>query len=117
MANDNANTNPSAAATQYVLMCFFFEFLSHLFATVSLSDMFRFYSLLHMIPYLCRTVLHMLFSGSYVHMSFVFSSLYSLPSFVVVMLVMFFLVFPVIKSYGKLLIYPTQRTSNRKRHE
>ena len=83
---DNVNANATATATtQYVFMFLLFEILLQFLLLVSVLDMFCSTSLEHML----------------------FSLLDCMTCFISIIIVMFYLLFPWIKSYGKLLIFPT----------
>ena len=88
MAGEDTDPKTGASApVPYVLILFLFEVLSNLLALVSVLDMFG--------------------SSSYMQMMFTFSLSNRMICFITAILVVLYLVFLLIKSFGKFLIFPT----------
>ena len=88
MAGEDTDPKTSASApVPYVLILFLLEVLSQLLALVSVLDVFG--------------------SSSYMQMLFTFSLSYRMTCFITTILAVLYLVFLLIKSFGKLLIFPT----------
>ena len=93
MAGEDVDPKTSASAVvPYVFMLFLFEVLLHFLSLVSALDMFG--------------------STSYMQMLFTFSLSDSMTYFFSAILAMLYLVFLLIKSFGKLLIFLTYSTKN-----
>ena len=97
-------SSASAAAVPYVFFLFLLEVLPQFFALVSALHMLC--STSHMQFHLV-SVLDVFRSSSYMHMLFTFSLSNRMTCFITAILVVLYLVFLIIKSFGKLLIFPT----------
>ena len=98
-------SSATAAAVPYVSFSFLFEvlpqFLVLLFALHVLGS--TSYMQLHLV-----SVLDVFSSSSYMQMLFTFSLSDCMTCFISAILVMLYLVFPLAKLFGKLLIFPTR---------
>ena len=102
-------SSASAAAVPYVFFSFLLEVLLQFLVLVFALDM------LDSISYMQLAILSALdmFSySSYMKMLFTFSLSNRMACFVTVILVMLYLIFLLIKSFGKLLIFPIETTQN-----
>ena len=97
-------SSASAAVVPYVFFSFLLEVLLQFLALVSVLRMLgsMSYKQLHLV-----TVLDVFTSSSYMQTMFTFSLSDSMTCFIFAILVMFYLLFLLIKSFGKLLIFPT----------
>ena len=97
-------SSASAAAVPYVFLLFLLDVMTQFFALVSALHMIgsTSYMQLHLV-----SVLDVFGSRSYMQMLFTFSLSNHMTYFIIAILVMLYLVFPLIKSYGKLLVFPT----------
>ena len=106
MAGEDTNPKSSAsvAAVSYVFFSFLLEVLLQFLALVSALLMLgsMSYKQLHLV-----SVLDVFISGSYMNMLFTFSLSNRMAYFITAILAMFYLLFLLIKSFGKLLIFPT----------
>ena len=104
MDGENTNSKSSAATVQYVFY-FLLDVLPQFLALVFALDV------LGSTPYMQLAILsdlHMLLDySSYLQMLFTFSLSDRMTCFICIILVMLYLVFLLIKSLGKLLIFPT----------
>ena len=109
MAGEDTDPKSSApaAAVPYVFFSFLLEVLLQFLALVSVLRMLgsMSYKQLHLV-----SVLDVFSSGSYMNMLFTFSLSERMTCFISSILVMLYLVFLLIKSFGKLLILPTLQT-------
>ena len=96
-----------AAAVPYMFFSFLLEVLLQFLALVSALRMLgsMSYKQLHLV-----SVLHVFSSSSYMQTMFTFSLSDCMTCFIFAVLVMLYLVFLLIKSFGKLLIFPTDRS-------
>ena len=97
-------SSASAAAVPYVFLLFLLDVMTQFFALVSALHMIgsTSYMQLHLV-----SVLDVFSSSSYMQMLFTFSPSDCMTCFIAAILVMLYLVFLLIKSFGKLLIFPT----------
>ena len=97
-------SSASAAAVPYVFLFFLLGVLLQFLALVSALHMLGsiWYKHLHLV-----SVLDMFTSSSYMQTMFTFSLSDCMTCFIFAILVMLYLVFLVIKSFRKLLIFPT----------
>ena len=106
MAGEDVDPKSSASATVvlYVFLLFLLEVLPQFFALVSALHMLgsTSYIQLHLV-----SVLDVFGYGSYMQMLFTFSLSGRMTCFIPIILVMLYLIFLLIKSFGKLLIFPT----------
>ena len=103
------DTDPKSSATapavvSYVFLFFLLEVLSQLLVLVFALDMLGSTSYMHLH---LLSALEMISSSSYMQMLFTFSLSNRMTCFITAILVMIYLVFLLIKSFGKLLIFPT----------
>ena len=106
---DPKSSASAPAAVSYVFVPFLLEVLLQFLVLVFALDM------LDSISYMQLAILSALdmFSySSYMKMLFTFSLSNRMTCFVTIILVMLYLIFLLIKSFGKLLIFPTQLSSN-----
>ena len=98
-------SSASAAAVPYVFFSFMLEVLLQFLALVSALRMLGSvsYKQLHLV-----SVLDVFTSSSYMQTMFTFSLSDCMTCFIFAILVMLYLVFLLIKSFGKLLIFPTK---------
>ena len=98
-------SSASAAAVPYVFFSFLLEVLLQFLALVSALRMLgsMSYKHLHLV-----SVLDVFTSSSYMQTMFTFSLSDCMTCFIFAILVMLYLVFLLIKSFGKLLIFPTK---------
>ena len=101
-------SSASAAAVPYVFFSFLLEVLLQFLALVSVLRMLgsMSYKQLHLV-----SVLDVFSSSSYMQTMFTFSLSDCMTCFIFAILVMFYLLFLLIKSFGKLLIFPTSSTT------
>ena len=101
------NSSASAVAVPYVFMLFLLDVLPQFFALVSALHMLgsTSYMQLHLV-----SVLDVFSSSSYMQMLFTFTLSDCMTCFISAILVMLYLVFPLAKLFGKLLIFPTHST-------
>ena len=101
----------SAGAGPYVFFSFLLEVLLQFLALVSVLRMLgsMSYKQLHLV-----TVLDVFISSSYMQTMFTFSLSDCMTCFIFAILAMFYLLFLLIKSFGKLLIFPTKTMSKYK---
>ena len=89
------DTDPKTSASATVLYVFMFSLFNMLPQFLALAFL------------VLASVLHMFSSSSYVHMPFAFSPIDYMTCFISTIIVIFYLLFLLIKSFGKLLIFPT----------
>ena len=104
MEDTDPKSSASVAAVPYVFLLFLLEVLPQFFALVSALHMLgsTSYMQLHLV-----SVLDVFSSSSYMQMLFTFSLSDCMTCFISAILVMLYLVFPLAKLFGKLLIFPT----------
>ena len=110
MAGEDTDPKSSAsvaAAVPYVFLLFLLEVLSQFFVLVYVLHMLGSTSYMELA---LLSALDKLGYSSYMHMLFTFSLSDRMTSFIPVILVMLYLIFLLIKSFGKLLIFPTGST-------
>ena len=97
-------SSASAAAVPYVFLSYLLEVVLQFLVLVSVLHMLgsMWYKHLHLV-----SVLDMFTSNSYMQTMFTFTLSDCMTCFIFAILVMLHLVFLVIKSFGKLLIFPT----------
>ena len=104
MEDTDPKSSASAAAIPYAFFLFLLEALLQFLVLVFALNM------LDSVPYMQLAILSALdvFSySSYIKMLFTFSLLNCMACFITTILVMLYLIFMLIKSFGKLLIFPT----------
>ena len=97
-------SSASATAVPYVLFFFLFEVLPQFLVLVFVLDMLRSTSYIQLA---LLSALDMFGYSSYMQMLFTFFPSDCMTCFIAVILVMLYLVFLLIKSFGKSLIFPT----------
>ena len=97
-------SSTSTAAVPYVFLLFLLDVMTQFFALLSVLHVLgsTSYMQLHLV-----SVLDVFSSSSYMQMLFTFSLSDCITCFNSAILVMLYLVFSLIKSFGKLLIFPT----------
>ena len=103
------DTNPKSSASapavvQYVFLFFLLEILPQFFVLLFALHMLGSTSYMHLDLLSSR---EMIGSSSYMQILFTFTLSNRMTCFITAILVMFYLVFLLIKSFGKLLIFPT----------
>ena len=101
---DPKSSASAAAAVQYVFLFFLLEVLPQFFLLVFTLHMLGSTSYMHVDLLSAR---EMIGSSSYIQMLFTFTLSNRMTCFITAILVMFYLVFLLIKSFGKLVIFPT----------
>ena len=107
---DPKSSASAPAIVSYVFLFFLLEVLPQFLVLVFALDM------LDSVSYMQLAILSALdvFShGSYIKMLFTFSYINRMTCFITAILVMLYLIFLLIKSFGKLLIFPTPSTCNK----
>ena len=107
MAGEDVDPKSSATATAavpYVFLFFLLEVLSQFLVLVFALDMLDSVSYMHLA---ILSALDVFSYSSYMKMLFTFSLSNRMTCFITAILVMFYLVFLLIKSFGKLLIFLT----------
>ena len=109
LLDDMEDTDPKSsasapAAVQYVFLFFLLEVLPQFFLLVFTLHMLGSTSYMHLDLLSAR---EMILSSSYMQMLFTFTLSNRMTCFITAILVMFYLVFLLIKSFGKLLVFPT----------
>ena len=107
MAGEDTDPKSSAtvaAAVPYVFLLFLLEVLPQFLVLVFALDMLGSISYMQLA---ILSALDMFSYSSYMKMLFTFSLLNRMACFLTTILVMLYLIFLLIKSFGKLLIFPT----------
>ena len=106
MAGEDTDPKSSASATAvlYVFFLFLLEALLQFLVLVFALDMLDSVSYMQLA---ILSALDMFSYGSYMNMLFTFSLSNHMAYFITAILAMFYLLFLLIKSFGKLLIFPT----------
>ena len=104
-------SSASAAAVPYVFLLFLLDVMTQFFALLFILHVLgsTSYMQLHLV-----SVLDVFSSSSYMQMLFTFSLSDCMACFISAILVMLYLLFPLIKSFGKLLIFPTRTITCKK---
>jgi len=100
---DPKSSASAPVAVQYVFLFFLLEVLPQFFLLVFTLH------ILESTSYMLPSAREMIVSSSYMQVLFTFTLSNRMTYFITVILVMFYLVFLLIKSFGKLLIFPASR--------